>query len=64
MNRSIFGTNIPSEKAFKRAGDFILKYPASTRKQHLRRFVKLYGDKISAKKFADILVRMFDALEG
>ena len=64
MSRNIFGLDLPSNKAFERAREFILNVPAATYKEHLRRFVKLYGDKISAKKFADVLVRLFDALEG
>jgi hypothetical protein len=64
MSRNVFGIEFPSEKAFKMAKDFILKYPSATHKEYLRRFATRYGDKISTKKFVDALVHLFDALGG
>jgi hypothetical protein len=60
---NIFGIRIPSTQSLKRAEAFLLKYPASTQKEYLRKFANQFGDKISAKNFAGILVRLFDALE-
>jgi hypothetical protein len=63
MKRNIFGINVPSETALKAARDFVGKYPAASKKDYLRRFASQYGNKLSTKKFIDVLVRLFDALE-
>ena len=65
MERSnMFGIRMPSKKAFEQAKDFILKHPTASQKEYLRKFTNQFGDKISAKNFAEVLVRLFDALEG
>jgi len=53
---------IPKKESFEKARDFIMAHPSFSHKEYLRLFIKKYGEKINAKKFAELLVRMFEAV--
>jgi hypothetical protein len=60
---SLFGL-FPKKESYEKARDFIMAHPSFSHSEYLRLFIKKYGKKLDAKKFAELLVWMFDSIEN
>jgi hypothetical protein len=54
---------LPKKESFEKARNFIMAHPSFSHSEYLRLFIKKYGKKLDAKKFAELLVWMFEFIE-
>jgi len=59
---NLFGF-IPKKESFERAKNFIMANPSLSHTEYLRLFAKKYGKKMDARKFAELLVYMFEVVK-
>jgi hypothetical protein len=59
---NLLGLELPDDKDFKDARDFINQNSTSSEKELMRFFIKKYGDRLRGKTFAYLLPFMFHAL--
>ena len=60
---NIFGL-LPKKESFEKAKDFIMAHPSFSHNEYLRLFIKKYNKKINAKNFSELLVWMFEIVDG